>query len=191
MCFLIFRKTVYSVPQSITILALLFKVPSAFYSLLEQFSVMFAWRIFQLIVLCVRLWYQLCFCSVSLDFYLCLFPFVIGQNDYRRTKYFWFVVLLVHLVCTSTSAFMLCVTLSIHSFCKVGVTNCEDCVSEENLKVAQSHFISSSTKSLSCFQESEISLIPGCSNTPLRIFWDVPEISVRSAMLTTIIHDFL
>lgn len=91
----------------------------------------------------------------------------IWTKDWSKTKYFWFVVFLIHppfilqlqLLCSISTASK---QLPYGWHNKPG----KESASKEILKVAQSHFISSNTKYLPCFQDSEISLIPGCSNTP-------------------------
>lgn len=132
---------------------------------------MFAWRVFQHIVPCIRLWYQLSFHSRSLGFYLCLFLFVIGVSGQfgQRTGVKLSISDLQFFSFTPHSYF------SFHAPCSTASKQLlygwhnkpgKESASEEILKVAQSHFISSNTKYLPCFQDSEISLIPGCSNTP-------------------------
>lgn len=111
------------------------------------------------------------FIHVALVFYLCLFVFVIGVSGQfgQRTGVKLSISDLQFFSFTPHSYF------SFYAPCSTASKQLpygwhnkpgKESASKEILKVAQSHFISSNTKYLPCFQDSEISLIPGCSNTP-------------------------
>lgn len=100
---------------------------------------------------------------------VCSFYWFLLSSWTKKTKvklHFGFVVLLTDPVILNSSFYALCNTL-VHSFPKVGIINYVKIIwAMKSLKVTQSRFVSSSTKSLFSVQDSEISLIPGCCNTP-------------------------
>lgn len=128
MCFLNLRKTAYN--SSSVFCDTSIALPSAVnhHSLPECFIVLFAWRVFQNIVLCIRLWYQLSSCSLSLDFYLCLFLFVIGVSGQVGQITTVKLCIFSLLFCSfphsyfNSSFYALC-NSAVRSFCKVGIIN--------------------------------------------------------------------